>query len=138
MLVTKTAGRDPPARNPTRQTFAPCCARAASGHAAALPSSVMNSRRFIIRSPRRRGRAAFAEFPIPRTFAALRFSMSGLLDGFEHLTAGGDRLGRYLREGDDAGRRALVHPVVDGAPLHQHVASLKVHAAAVKLHIDLA
>jgi hypothetical protein len=26
-----------------------CCARAATGHAAALPSSVMNSRRFIIR-----------------------------------------------------------------------------------------
>jgi hypothetical protein len=25
---------------------APCCARAASGHAAALPSSVMNARRF--------------------------------------------------------------------------------------------
>jgi hypothetical protein len=36
-----------------------CCARAASGHAAApLPSSVMNSRRLIIRSPRRRWRAA--------------------------------------------------------------------------------
>ena len=32
-----------------------CCARAASGHAAAaLPSSAMNSRRFT-RSPRRRG-----------------------------------------------------------------------------------
>ena len=34
-----------------------CCARAASGHAAAPPSSVMNSRRFI-RSPRRHGPAA--------------------------------------------------------------------------------
>ena len=34
-----------------------CCARAASGHAAALPSSVMNSRRFI-RLARRRGRFA--------------------------------------------------------------------------------
>ena len=32
-----------------------CCVRAASGHAAAPPSSVMNSRRFT-RSPRRRGR----------------------------------------------------------------------------------
>src|SRR5215469_14945266 len=114
-----------------------CCARAARGQAAAPTSSVMKSRR-LTRSPRRQWRAAFAEFPIPRTFAALRFSMSGLLNGFEHLTAGGDRLGRYLREGDDAGRRALVHPVVDGAPLHQHVASLKVHAGAVKLHIDLA
>jgi len=32
--------------------FAPCCARAASGHAtAAPPSSVMNSRRFIALTP---------------------------------------------------------------------------------------
>ena len=31
-----------------------CCARVASGHAAAPPRSVMNSRRRIIRSPRRR------------------------------------------------------------------------------------
>src|SRR5262249_51657075 len=38
------------------------CARAESGHAAALPTSVMNPRRFI-RSPRRRGRLASAEFP---------------------------------------------------------------------------
>ena len=36
--------------------IAGCCARAASGHAAAPPSNVMNSRRFT-RSPRRRGRA---------------------------------------------------------------------------------
>jgi hypothetical protein len=34
-----------------------CCARAATGHATAPPSSVMNSRRFT-RSPRRRPRAA--------------------------------------------------------------------------------
>jgi hypothetical protein len=35
--------------------------RAASGHAAAVPPmSAMNSRRLIIRSPRRRGRAALA------------------------------------------------------------------------------
>ena len=46
-------------RNPITG-IAGCCARAASGHAAAAPpSSVMNSRRFI-RSPRRRGRAATA------------------------------------------------------------------------------
>src|SRR5262249_14189350 len=39
-----------------------CCARAASGHAAAAPPrSVMNVRRFT-RSPRRRGREASAEF----------------------------------------------------------------------------
>ena len=40
--------------------IAGCCARAASGHAAAPPRSVMNSRR-LIRSPRRRARAALAE-----------------------------------------------------------------------------
>ena len=33
---------------------AACCARASTGHAAALPSPTMNSRRLIIRSPRRR------------------------------------------------------------------------------------
>src|SRR6516164_4258893 len=35
------------------------CARAASGHAAAAPSSDMNERRFIIRSPRLRARAGY-------------------------------------------------------------------------------
>jgi Protein of unknown function (DUF3182) len=34
-----------------------CCACAASGYPAAPPSSVMNSRRLLTRSPRRRGRA---------------------------------------------------------------------------------
>jgi hypothetical protein len=39
------------------------CARAASGHTtAAPPSSVMNSRRLLIRSPRRRSRAAQKEW----------------------------------------------------------------------------
>src|SRR5215469_18381530 len=50
-------------RNPITG-IAGCCARAASGHVAALPRSVMNSRRFIvaiIRSPRRRGRATSDE-----------------------------------------------------------------------------
>ena len=47
-----------PLVNTPIRRIAGCCARAASGHAAAAPpSSVMNSRRFI-RSPRRRGRAA--------------------------------------------------------------------------------
>jgi hypothetical protein len=32
---------------PTRQTLAGCCARATSGHAAALPSAAMKVRRFI-------------------------------------------------------------------------------------------
>ena len=63
---------------------------------------------------------------------------SWLPDGVEHLTADGDRLGRHQHKGDDARRRALVHPVVDGAPLHQHVAGLEAHAGAVELHVDLA
>src|SRR6516162_460587 len=45
-----------------------CCARAASGQAtaAAPPSNVMNSRRFIIRSPRRRARAGCRRFETER------------------------------------------------------------------------
>src|SRR5262249_40137918 len=42
-------------KNPIVGSLADCCARAASGHdAAATPSSLMNARRFITRSPRRR------------------------------------------------------------------------------------
>src|SRR5262249_49551713 len=42
--------------------IAGCCARAASGHAAtAPPVSVLTTRRFVIRSPRRRGRVAGLE-----------------------------------------------------------------------------
>jgi hypothetical protein len=37
-----------------------CSGRALSGHVAAPPSSMMNSRRFITQSPRRRGRGASA------------------------------------------------------------------------------
>src|SRR5262249_37512403 len=43
-----------------RFTTAGCCARAASGHAAAKPSRAMKARRRITRSPRRRGRATLA------------------------------------------------------------------------------
>ena len=52
-------------RMPMRGIF--CCARAASGHAAAPPSSVMNSRRSIIRSPRRHGPAARVRLTRPGT-----------------------------------------------------------------------
>src|SRR5262249_6431725 len=51
----------PEPRNPMVGTLGRCCARAASGHAAAPPNSVMNSRRPIIRLSRRRGRAASAD-----------------------------------------------------------------------------
>jgi hypothetical protein len=37
----------PNMRTPMRRTRSPCCARAASGHAAALPRPAMNSRRRI-------------------------------------------------------------------------------------------
>ena len=82
---TGTGGRHPPEtvvpsnRKPRSvhkfviggQEFVPgCCARAASGHAAAAPpSSVMNSRR-IIRLPRRRERAKLVEFQ-PDRFCGL-------------------------------------------------------------------
>jgi ATP-dependent DNA ligase len=46
-------------RNPITG-MAGCCARTVSGHAAAPPRSVMNSRRFITRLPRRRARSAWA------------------------------------------------------------------------------
>jgi uncharacterized protein DUF1614 len=40
------SGDKPTSRTPMRRGGAGCCARAASGHAAAAPSSVMKSRRF--------------------------------------------------------------------------------------------
>src|SRR5262249_48104827 len=43
----ETADRDAPPSQPIRQTLPDCCARAASGHAAAPPMSVMNSRRLM-------------------------------------------------------------------------------------------
>jgi len=57
----KTADLFPDGSNrPIRRMRSPCCARAASGHAAAPPSNVMNSRRSIIRLSRRRGRTKAA------------------------------------------------------------------------------
>ena len=43
-----------PPRSVMNSAAAACCARAASGHAAAPPRSVMNARRVLTRSPRRR------------------------------------------------------------------------------------
>ena len=50
-----------PISTPMRRTRSACCARAPTGHAATPASAAINSRLFI-RSPRRRGRAALAEF----------------------------------------------------------------------------
>jgi hypothetical protein len=60
-------------------SFAGCCARAENGHAtAAPPTSVMRSRRPIIRSPRRRarGRASNKEPRLPHCAASI-LSISG-------------------------------------------------------------
>src|SRR5262245_36143785 len=62
-------------RTPIRTTVLACCARAASGQAAAPPSSVMNARRFmLIRSPRRRALISLPEKAQPwrRTWHELR------------------------------------------------------------------
>jgi hypothetical protein len=53
--------------NPIVGSFG-CCAGAACGHAAAPPSNVMNSRRFT-RSPRRRGRAAWAAIRVSQAMS---------------------------------------------------------------------
>src|SRR5262249_28545534 len=57
--------------------IADCCARAASGHAAAQPRSVMNARRFI-RSARRRGRQRESERP-PRHISSHRRNIDSIL-----------------------------------------------------------
>ena len=76
----RIASGDVASRNPITG-IAGCCARAASGHAAAAPpSSVMNSRRFI-RSPRRRARAAPAARSRPSAFAVLRLMTVSYLVG---------------------------------------------------------
>jgi hypothetical protein len=61
IAVTRASRAEPlpGCSTPTLRFFPSCCAPAASGHAAAPPSNVMNSRR-LTRSPRRRGRAALA------------------------------------------------------------------------------
>src|SRR5262249_48333700 len=58
-LRVRIAGVRPPERRLIRRIPLPCCARAASGHAAAPPSSDMNTRRLLTRPPRRRGRASY-------------------------------------------------------------------------------
>ena len=69
------------ASTPMRRIRSGCCARAASGQAAAAPpTSVMNSRRFI-RSPRRRGRAAIGGTVRPSAFAVLRLTTRSNLVG---------------------------------------------------------
>ena len=70
---------EPLCRNPITGIVA-CCPRAASGHAAAPPSSVMNCRR-LIRSPRRRGQAALRGTSRPSAFAVLRLITSSYLVG---------------------------------------------------------
>jgi hypothetical protein len=62
---------------PTRLTRSVCCARAASGHAAAAPpSSVMNSRRVLIRSLRLCVKRNASDTVIPMALAVLRLMAS--------------------------------------------------------------
>ena len=72
---------------PMRRIRSRCCALAAIGHAAAPPSRVMNSRRLIIRSPRRRGRAEAGTVK-PSAFAVLRL-MTSVLGGLLNRQVGG-------------------------------------------------
>jgi hypothetical protein len=44
-LICEAVAWQMPQGTPMRRTRSACCARAASGHAAVLPRSVMNSRR---------------------------------------------------------------------------------------------
>src|SRR5262245_26021530 len=104
-------------RNPTTG-IAVCCARAATGHAAAAPpNSVMNSRRFI-RSPRRRGRASSADFQAKRPggrkiddeleFDRLHDRQVGWLGTFENTTRIVAELPIYLRQA-----RSVAHQAAD-------------------------
>ena len=56
---SRVISSEPAPRYPTTGTFVRCCARAASGHAIALPSPATNSRRFI-RSIRQRAPGSMA------------------------------------------------------------------------------
>src|SRR5437667_12047816 len=58
--------------------------------------------------------------------------------GGEDLAAGLDGLGVDQDDREHAGRGAAVDPVVDGAPLHHHVAGLETDERVVQLHLDLA
>src|SRR5262245_57869339 len=94
------------------------CAPAASGHAAAPPSSVMNARRFI-RSPRRRGRATSDE-----RCESLKINMfrmpCGLVAAWaaQHERFEGGHTAvwtRYVVVGDlDRGEVAALRPGIDG------------------------
>src|SRR6516162_9196006 len=108
-------------RNPTTGT--PGCARAASGHAAAVPPrSVMKARRFIFRliqSPRRRGRATSDErceslkinmFRMPCGLVAAWAAQHERFEG-GHTAA----WTRYVVVGDlDRGEVAALRPGIDG------------------------
>src|SRR5215510_3165564 len=109
-------------RNPITG-IAGCCARVASGHAAAPPpSNVMNSRRFIFRliqSPRRRGRATSDE-----RCESLKINMfrmpCGLVAAWaaQHERFEGGHTAvwtRYVVVGDlDRGEVAALRPGIDG------------------------
>src|SRR5215471_2871539 len=90
--------------------------RAASGHAAAPPRSVMNARQLLIRSPRRRGRAASAA---PRGRALSGLDVDDHLDlrrKFDRQIAGLRALQNFLdKRSGPAGSLALVDAITHEA-----------------------
>ena len=91
IAVTRASRAEPfpGCSTPTLRFFPSCCAPTATGHAnAAPPSSVMNSR-LLIRSPRRRGRAASAARSRPSILAVWALmTSSNLLDCTTGRSAG--------------------------------------------------
>src|SRR5437870_4540640 len=85
-----------PPRMPMRRIRPPCCARAASGHAAAAPPrSVMNSRRFI-RSPHRPLVARMSAAICGKVVPGFRFAHPGYrVCSFNHLIDAAEQRERH-------------------------------------------
>src|SRR5262245_7278962 len=107
----------PAPKNPIVGSFA-CCARAASGHAVAPPSRVMNSRRFI-QLPRRRGRAE----RYPQIFGWRHDPRAYL---FSYTLDRTSPLPRSSQEARIAGQRQLVQ----SPPIPRHPEVLRRHRRA--------
>jgi hypothetical protein len=75
----------PPISTPTRRIRSPCCARAASGHAAAAPpSSVMNCRRLL--------RNSIQKIPVESMIAVSSMRVrSAHGNSFDHLVGAGEQ-----------------------------------------------
>src|SRR5712672_1558115 len=63
---------------------------------------------------------------------------AALAHRMQDLSASLDRVSGYQNEGDDAGDRAVVGPVVERSALHDDVAAFQLDDGSVDLEIDLA